>query len=100
MRRWRNYTLGTALVSLAVLGAACGSGGGGNDGDSVFLRNSGAAVTAPRTTRLAQGSLEASNVDLSEAMTSMIEAQRGFELASKAIEVQDQMLQIANQVKR
>ena len=52
------------------------------------------------TTRLAQGSLEASNVDLSEAMTSMIEAQRGFELASKAIEVQDQMLQIANQVKR
>ena len=30
----------------------------------------------------------------------MIEAQRGFELASKAIEVQDQMLQIANQVKR
>jgi flagellar basal body rod protein FlgG len=29
-----------------------------------------------------------------------MEAQRGYELASKAIEVQDQMLQIANQVKR
>ena len=61
---------------------------------------SGAPVAAPRTTRLAQGSLEASNVDLSDAMTSMMEAQRGYELASKAIEVQDQMLQIANQVKR
>jgi flagellar basal-body rod protein FlgG len=57
-------------------------------------------VIGPRTTRLEQGALEASNVDIGEAMTSMIEAQRGFELASKAIEVQDQMLQIANQVKR
>ena len=60
---------------------------------------------APRPRRRAppasrQGALEASNVDVGEAMTSMIEAQRGFELASKAIEVQDQMLQIANQVKR
>jgi flagellar basal-body rod protein FlgG len=61
---------------------------------------SGAVTAAPRTTRLAQGALEASNVDLADAMTTMIEAQRGFELASKAIEVSDQMLQIANQVKR
>jgi flagellar basal-body rod protein FlgG len=57
-------------------------------------------VIGPASTRLVQGALEAANVDLGEAMTSMIEAQRGFELASKAIEVQDQMLQIANQVKR
>ena len=61
---------------------------------------SGPVTAAPRTTRLAQGALEASNVDLADAMTTMIEAQRGFELASKAIEVSDQMLQIANQVKR
>jgi flagellar basal-body rod protein FlgG len=60
----------------------------------------GAVGAAPPTTRLAQGALEASNVDLADAMTSMMEAQRGYELASKAIEVQDQMLQIANQVKR
>jgi flagellar basal-body rod protein FlgG len=68
---------------------------------SVAGRKIGAiGVIGPRTTRIVQGALEASNVDLGEAMTSMIEAQRGFELASKAIEVQDQMLQIANQVKR
>ena len=61
---------------------------------------SGAPAAAPSTTRIEQGALEASNVDMADAMTSMIEAQRAFELASKAIEVQDQMLQIANQVKR
>jgi flagellar basal-body rod protein FlgG len=68
---------------------------------SVAGRKVGAIqIIGPRSTRLVQGALEASNVDMGEAMTSMIEAQRGFELASKAIEVQDQMLQIANQVKR
>jgi flagellar basal-body rod protein FlgG len=89
--------LGTIrLVTVAAPGGLAGSE------NNLFLPTtaSGAVAAAPRTTRLAQGSLESSNVDLSEAMTSMIEAQRGFELASKAIEVQDQMLQIANQVKR
>jgi flagellar basal-body rod protein FlgG len=77
-------------------------GGLAGSSDNLFLATaaSGAPTAAPRTTRVTQGALEASNVDVGEAMTSMIEAQRGFELASKAIEVQDQMLQIANQVKR
>ena len=33
-------------------------------------------------------------------MVDMIDAQRGFQLASKAIQMQDQMLEVANQVKR
>ena len=33
-------------------------------------------------------------------MTQMIDAQRGYSMASRAIQMQDQMLQIANQVKR
>jgi flagellar basal-body rod protein FlgG len=84
------------IVTVAAPGGLAGSE------NNLFLPTaaSGAPAAAPRTTRLAQGALEASNVDIGEAMTSMIEAQRGFELASKAIEVQDQMLQIANQVKR
>ena len=92
---------GRKLGTIRIVTVAAPGGLAGAD-NNLFLPTaaSGAAVAAPRTTRLAQGSLEASNVDLSEAMTSMIEAQRGFELASKAIEVQDQMLQIANQVKR
>lgn len=49
---------------------------------------------------LRQGMTEASNVDVGDAMVDMIDAQRSFQLASKAIQMQDQMLEIANQVKR
>jgi flagellar basal-body rod protein FlgG len=92
---------GRRIGAIRVLTVAAPGGLAGGE-NNLFLATaaSGAATAAPRTTRLAQGALEASNVDIGDAMTSMIEAQRGFELASKAIEVQDQMLQIANQVKR
>ena len=49
---------------------------------------------------LQQGALEGSNVDLANTMGQMIDAQRGYSMASKAIQMQDQMLEIANQVKR
>jgi flagellar basal-body rod protein FlgG len=92
---------GRRIGAIRVLMVAAPGGLAGAE-NNLFLATaaSGPATAAPRTTRLAQGALEASNVDIGDAMTSMIEAQRGFELASKAIEVQDQMLQIANQVKR
>ncbi len=47
---------------------------------------------------LQQGALEASNVDVSQAMTSMIDAQTSYSMDSRAIQMQDQMLQIANQI--
>jgi flagellar basal-body rod protein FlgG len=86
-------------IRIVTVPAPAALAGGDNN---LFLPTaaSGPVVAAPRTTRLEQGSLEASNVDLADAMTTMMEAQRGYELASKAIEVSDQMLQIANQVKR
>jgi flagellar basal-body rod protein FlgG len=71
------------------------------DGDSVFSATaaSGAIGKAPGAT-LQQGSIEASNVDLAAAMGDMIAAQQGYSMASKAIQSQDQMLQIANQIKK
>jgi flagellar basal-body rod protein FlgG len=71
-------------------------------GDNAFVTNgaSGNATAAPRGTRLAQGALEASNTDMAESMVSMIESQRAFELASRAIHTADQMWEIANGVKR
>jgi flagellar basal-body rod protein FlgG len=71
-------------------------------GDNAFVTTaqSGAAAAAPRSTVITQGALEASNVEVSEAMVSMIEAQRSFELASRAIHTADQMMEIANGVKR
>lgn len=49
---------------------------------------------------LAQGFLEMSNVDVVEEMVSMIMAQRAYETNSKAIQTADNMLQIANNIKR
>jgi flagellar basal-body rod protein FlgG len=71
-------------------------------GDNAFVTSaaSGPAVAAPRATTLSQGALEASNTDMSEAMVSMIESQRAYQLASKAITTADEMMGIANQVKR
>jgi len=69
-------------------------------GDNLYRTTpaSGAATNAAGVT-LTQGSVEASNVDAGDSMTEMIDAQRGYQLASRAIQMQDQMLQIANQVK-
>jgi flagellar basal-body rod protein FlgG len=49
---------------------------------------------------LQQGYLEGSNVDMADAMVGMMDAQRGFEMASKAIQMQDEMAGVANQVKQ
>lgn len=73
---------------------------GGPDNTFVATTGSGAIRAAAKTTTLSQGTLESSNVDTAQAMTDMIEAQRAFQLASKAITTQDQILEIANQVKK
>jgi flagellar basal-body rod protein FlgG len=48
---------------------------------------------------IAQGMLEGSNVDLADAMVDMMDAQRSYSMASKAIHMQDQMAEIANGLK-
>jgi flagellar basal-body rod protein FlgG len=49
---------------------------------------------------LAQGFLEMSNVSVVDEMVSMITAQRAYEVNSKSIQTADEMLQIANNIKR
>jgi flagellar basal-body rod protein FlgG len=70
-------------------------------GNSLYLPTeaSGALAAAPGT-RIEQGVLEGSNVDLAEAMVEMTNAQRGFALASRAVQTQDEVLGVANGVKR
>jgi len=48
---------------------------------------------------ITQGTLESSNVDLSDAMVDMMDAQRSYSMASKAISMQDKMAEIANGIK-
>ncbi|GIX07885.1 MAG: flagellar basal-body rod protein FlgG [Candidatus Poribacteria bacterium] len=49
---------------------------------------------------LLQGFLETSNVKLVEEMVSMIVAQRAYEISSKSIQAADEMLNVANNLRR
>jgi flagellar basal-body rod protein FlgG len=70
-------------------------------GDSLFAPTAASgAPTAAKGFRLQQGALEASNVDAAEAMTGLIDTQRSYQLASRAISMQDQLMQIANDIRR
>ena len=70
-------------------------------GDSSFLptAESGPA-RVENGARLLPGALEGSNVEISDAMVDMMDAQRSFTLASRAIQMQNEMMGIANGVKR
>ncbi len=50
--------------------------------------------------RIRQGFLEMSNVKIVDEMVNMIVAQRAYEMNSKAVQTADEMLQIANTLKR
>jgi len=71
-------------------------------GQNLYLESgsSGSAQTGtPGLTglgSLAQGSIETSNINVVEELVSMIEAQRAYEMNSKAIEATDRMLQYVN----
>jgi flagellar basal-body rod protein FlgG len=71
-------------------------------GENAFVTSaaSGNAIAAPTATTVAQFALEGSNTDMSDAMVDMIDAQRTYQLTSKAIQTADQMMEIANGVKR
>jgi flagellar basal-body rod protein FlgG len=60
---------------------------------------SGAARPATAAT-VQQGVLEQSNVDLASALSEMMDAQRTYQLASRALHTQDQLLEIANGIRR
>lgn len=83
-----------ALVTVAAPGQLTPSG------DSLLVPNSqsGQPKAASGATIL-QGSLNNSNVDLATTMTQMMDAQQTYSLTSRAIDIQAQMLQIANQLR-
>jgi len=75
-------------------------------GDSVFTAtaNSGAAdLGVPGTGsrgQLSQGVLEASNVNVGQEMISLIVTQRAFEASSKVVAASDEMMGMANGLRR
>ena len=71
---------------------------------SIFTEASGEPVLGTPSLegfgQLEQGYLESSNVKVVEEMVNMIISQRAYELNSKSIRTAEEMLQMANNVKR
>ena len=76
-----------------------------NVGNNLLLETEASGAPAPGAPdangygTLLQGFVENSNVDPVKEITSMISAQRAYELNSKVIETSDQMMQSANNVR-
>lgn len=66
--------------------------------------SSGEAITGTPSSdglgTLSQGFLELSNVNVVEEMVGMIVSQRAYEINSKAVQASDEMLQVANNLRR
>jgi flagellar basal-body rod protein FlgG len=88
-------TLGKiSLVEVASPDHLLGAGGS--------LLTTSASSGAPRpvaNAKIQQGALEGSNVDSANEMVKMISTQRSYQLESSAIQTENQMLQIANQLR-
>jgi flagellar basal-body rod protein FlgG len=69
-------------------------------GSNDYLVTAASGGVRRATGVLTQGVLEASNVDLADAMVDMMDAQRSYSMASKAIQMQDRMMDIANGIKQ
>ena len=85
-------------IQLVTVPSPTGLAAAGNGYFNVTTASGGVArVTG---SRIQQGALEASDVNLEDTMVDMLDSQRSFQMASKAISMQDQMMQIANGVKQ
>jgi flagellar basal-body rod protein FlgG len=95
-----------SVVGQLELAGFMNEGGLSAQGGNLFLQTgaSGAPITGTPGNQgfgtLMQGYTEASNVDPVTEITSLIVAQRAYEMNSKVISTADNMLQVANQVKQ
>lgn len=70
-----------------------------SDASGAAINEATTDLDVPRSS-MAQGYLEASNVNLADEMVNLIISQRAYELNSRAITTSDSMLDTANQLKR
>ena len=83
------------------------AGGLQRTGDSLYQATAASGAVLNEATnrnvtpsRMVQGYLEGSNVQVADEMVNLIVAQRAYEMNSKAITTTDEMMQTANNLKR
>jgi len=70
------------------------------DGSSQFTTDTSSGAPSPvKSPTIHQGALEGSNVNVATEMTAMVDAQRNYQLDSSAIQTENQMMSIANQLR-
>ncbi|HWX44134.1 MAG TPA: flagellar hook-basal body protein [Solirubrobacteraceae bacterium] len=70
------------------------------DGGNLFTPTATSGAPRPQASAtIHQGALEGSNVDVGSEMVKMMSAQRSYQLESSAIQTENQMLSIANQLR-
>jgi flagellar basal-body rod protein FlgG len=69
-------------------------------GNNNYEVTAASGAVRPARGTIEQGLLESSNVDIADAMVEMMDSQRSYQMASKAINMQDRMWEIANGLKR
>jgi flagellar basal-body rod protein FlgG len=83
-----------ALATVTAPGALSPEGGG------MLAPNAASGAPHPLTGgHITQGALEESNVDLGRDMSTMMTAERAFQMSSTAIQTESQMMAIANQLR-
>ncbi len=96
----------TRTIGKIAMASFVNQGGLNKEGDTMFAEsiNSGVANVGESGTqgkgKMLAGTLEMSNVDLTEQLTDMIVTQRGFEANSKTIQTGDSMLETVLSLKR
>lgn len=69
-------------------------------GDNLLTTSASSGTPIAATGGIKQGALEGSNVQMVEEMVALIQAQRAYEFASKAVQTSDEMLSIANNLRK
>lgn len=98
------FILNDEEVGISQLGMVTFTNIGGLEqaGNGIFryAESAGEILEVREDTRIHQGMLEGSNVDLAEEMTRLIRTQRAFQLASRALTTADEMEGAANNMRR
>lgn len=93
-----SVTVGNKVIGKIAVVDVASSMGLDPIGGNLFAFTTASGQPTPVKSQIEQGALESSNVDLATTMSDLIDAQRSYELASKAIATQDQILDDADSI--
>ena len=90
---------GKTVGKLQIVGVGAPSGLQPVESNMFAVTAASGRTVAVKIPQLEQGQIEGSNVDVNASMSDLLDAQQNYTILSHAISTQDQLLQIANQMR-